>query len=103
MLLLAPAAPHIAEELWHRLGHQESVHLQPWPEYDEALTVDARITLIVQVNGKVRDKIDVPAEVSEEEARRLATESPRVQPHLDGASVRQVVYVPGRLVNIVAG
>jgi leucyl-tRNA synthetase len=102
VLLLAPAAPHITEEMWHRLGHQDSVHLQAWPDYDEALTVDARITLVVQVNGKVRDKIEVPADVSEEDARRLAIESPRVQAHLDGATVRQVIYVPGRLVNIVA-
>ncbi len=102
VLLIAPSAPHLAEELWHRLGHTESVHVQAWPEYDPELTVDPMVTLIVQVNGKVRDKIEVPAGIPEDEARRLATESPRVRAHLNGATVRQVVYVPGRLVNIVA-
>ncbi len=103
VLLIAPSAPHFAEELWHRLGHDDSVHLQRWPEYDPALTVDRQITLVLQVNGKVRDRIEVPADISEEEARRLAAESPRVQAHIDGATVRQVVYVPGRLVNLVVG
>jgi leucyl-tRNA synthetase len=102
-LLIAPSAPHLAEELWNRLGHDDdSVHLQSWPSYDEAMTVDRQITLVIQVNGKVRDRIDVPADISKEEAERLAAESPKVQQHLDGAAVRQVVYVPGRLVNIVA-
>jgi leucyl-tRNA synthetase len=101
-LLVAPGAPHLGEELWHRLGHDESIHLQSWPDYDVELIVDQQITLIIQVNGKVRDRIDVPADISEEEARRLASESPKVQQHLDGGTVRQVVYVPGRLVNIVA-
>ncbi len=101
-LLIAPSAPHMGEELWHRLGHDASVHLQSWPDYDEELIVDQQITLIVQVNGKVRDRIDVPADISEEEARRLASESPKVLQQLDGATVRQMVYVPGRLVNIVA-
>jgi leucyl-tRNA synthetase len=103
VLLLAPAAPHMAEELWHRLGHRDSVHLQSWPTYDEALVMEQQITLVVQVNGKVRDKIEVPADISSDDAQRLAVESPRVRAHLDGATVRQVVYVPGRLVNIVAG
>jgi leucyl-tRNA synthetase len=102
VLLLAPSAPHLTEELWHRLGHEDSVHLQDWPSFEESLTVDPRVTLIAQVNGKVRDKIEVPADVTEEDARRLAMESPRVQPHLGGLQVRHVVYVPGRLVNIVA-
>jgi leucyl-tRNA synthetase len=103
VLLLAPAAPHMAEELWHRLGHRDSVHLQSWPTYDEALVMEQQITLVVQVNGKVRDKIEVPADISSDDAQRLAVASPRVRAHLDGATVRQVVYVPGRLVNIVAG
>jgi len=102
-LLISPSAPHLAEELWRRLDHEQSVHLQSWPEYDEELIVDRQITLVIQVNGKVRDRIDVPADISEEEARRLASESPKVQQHLDGSTVRQIVYVPGRLVNIVAG
>jgi leucyl-tRNA synthetase len=102
VLLLAPAAPHVTEELWHRLGHTDSVHVQAWPTYDEALTVDERITLVLQVNGKVRDKLEVAADITEAEAKRLAQESPRVAASLDGGTVRQVIYVPGRLVNIVA-
>ena len=103
VLLIAPSAPHFAEELWHRLGHDDSVHVQHWPEYDAALTVDRQITLVIQVNGRVRDRIEVPVDISEEEARRLAAASPRVQAYIDGATVRQVVYVPGRLVNLVVG
>jgi leucyl-tRNA synthetase len=102
-LLLAPSAPHLAEELWHRLGHDSSVHLESWPEYDPALTVERLITLVVQVNGKVRDKIEAPADIAEDDAKQLALGSPRVQQQLNGAGVRQVIYVPGRLVNIVAG
>jgi leucyl-tRNA synthetase len=100
-LMLAPSSPHMAEELWHRLGHTDSVHLQDWPSFDEALTVDRQTTLIVQVNGKLRDRIDVPADLGEEEARKLAMASPKVQPLVDGTSIRQVIYVPGRLVNLV--
>jgi leucyl-tRNA synthetase len=103
VLLIAPSAPHLAEELWHRLGHEESVHLQTWPEYDPALIMDRQVTLVIQVNGKVRDRIEVPVDISEEEAQKLAAESPRVQAHISGATVRQVVYVPGKLVNLVVG
>jgi leucyl-tRNA synthetase len=102
-LLLAPSAPHLAEELWHRLGHDQSVHVASWPKYDPALTVERQITLVVQVNGKVRDKIEAPADIGEDDAKQLALDSPRVQQQLNGATVRQVIYVPGRLVNIVAG
>ena len=69
VLMIAPSAPHLAEELWHRLGHDQSVHLQSWPTYDEALTVDSMVTLVIQVNGKVRDKIEVAASIDEAEAR----------------------------------
>ena len=102
-LLLAPSAPHLAEELWHRLSHEQSVHLQTWPKYDPALIVEQQITLVIQVNGKVRDKIEAPADIAEADAKELALSSPRVQQQLNGAGVRQVIYVPGRLVNIVAG
>ncbi|HZK67233.1 MAG TPA: class I tRNA ligase family protein, partial [Chloroflexota bacterium] len=101
VLMLAPSAPHLAEELWHRLGHEESVHLQPWPAWDEALTVEDVVTLVVQVNGKVRDKLEIPAGMEKEEVRKTALERPKVQPYLEGKAVRGVVYVPNRLVNIV--
>jgi leucyl-tRNA synthetase len=99
--LLAPFAPHIAEELWARRGGAYSVHQQTWPTYDPALTVDDTIDLVVQVNGKVRDRMVVPAEVGDEEARRLALQSERVQHYLNGNPPKKVIVVPGRLVNIV--
>jgi len=99
--LLAPFAPHIAEELWARRGGAYSVHQQSWPTYDPALTVDDTIDLVVQVNGKVRDRIVVSAEVDDEEARRLALQSERVQRYLNGEPPKKVIVVPGRLVNIV--
>ncbi|HEY0072080.1 MAG TPA: leucine--tRNA ligase [Chloroflexia bacterium] len=101
LLLIAPMAPHIAEELWQRCGGQGSIHKHPWPQFNEGLAAADVITLVIQVNGKLRDKIEVPADVSEDEATKLALASPRVQQYLDGSSPRQVRYVPGRLVNIV--
>jgi leucyl-tRNA synthetase len=99
--LLAPFAPHIAEELWQRRGEQFSVHQQPWPAYDPTLTVDETITLVIQVNGKVRDRLAVPAGITDEEAQQQALESDVVQRYLDGQPPTRVVVVPGRLVNIV--
>lgn len=103
LLLLAPIAPHISEELWSTVGGRCSIHLQPWPEWKEELAAVEEITLVVQINGKVRDRITAPAEVSEEGAQRLAMESPRVKGHLEGTKIRRVIYVPGRLINIVVG
>jgi leucyl-tRNA synthetase len=101
LLLLAPVAPHLAEELWARLGLPYSIHNHPWPAYDEALARAEEITLVVQVNGKVRDRIQVPAGIDEAEARGRALESPAVQRLLAGKEPRQVIVVPGRLVNVV--
>jgi leucyl-tRNA synthetase len=99
--LLAPFAPHIAEELWARLDGRFSVHHQPWPVYDAALARDEKITLVVQVNGKVRDRIQVPADISDEQARGKALASARVQAYLEGRDDPRVIIVPGRLVNVV--
>ncbi len=101
LLLLAPIAPHVTEELWERMGRPFSIHNQLLPSWDEELARDEEITLVVQVNGRVRDRIQAPASIEEEEARELALESARVRPYLEGTEVRQVVYVPGRLVNLV--
>jgi leucyl-tRNA synthetase len=103
LLLLAPLAPHIAEELWQRRGRPYSIHQQPWPSYDPELARPEEVTLVVQVNGRLRDRLTVPADISEEEARELALGSPRVRPHLGERPVRRIVYVPGKLVNIVVG
>jgi leucyl-tRNA synthetase len=101
--VLSPFAPHHAEEMWAAMGEEYSVHEQAWPGYDEALTRAEEITLIVQVNGKLRDRIDAPADISEEAAKELALSSSRVRPHLEGKELRKSVYVPGRLVNLVVG
>jgi leucyl-tRNA synthetase len=100
--MLAPVAPHISEELWHRLGHEDSVHGQRWPDVDEAAARNEEITLVVQVNGKLRDRVTVPADLGEEELRERAMASEGAQRFLEGLTVRKVVVVPGRLVNIVA-
>ncbi len=101
LVLLAPMAPHIAEELWHQRGHDESVHLRRWPEYDPTLTMDAVITVVVQVNGKVRDKLEVAADISEDAVRALALASPKVTAATGGREPRKFIYVPGRLANVV--
>jgi leucyl-tRNA synthetase len=102
-LMLAPYAPHLAEELWARQGHDFSVHQQSWPEYDLELAKSERVTLIVQVNGKVREKIEVDADTPDDELEKLAMASPKVQSHLEGKTVKKIVVVPGKLVSIVAG
>ena len=101
LLLLAPFTPHIAEELWARIGGEYSIHQQPWPVADEEIAAEEMITIVVQVNGKVRDRITVPAGTDEETVKARALASEKVQAYLDGKSPRKVIYVPGRLVNIV--
>ena len=101
LLLLAPTAPHLTEELWNRIGEPYSIHDKPWPQWDEEFTREEQFTLVVQVNGKLRDKVDVPTSINESEARELALNREKVKAHLDGKQIAHVVYVPGRLVNIV--
>jgi len=102
IVLLAPMAPHITEEIWRALGHWESVHLEPWPKYDPALTRDDTVTVVVQINGKVRDRLQVNAGTPEEEVCRLAFDREAVSRHLAGKAPRKVIYVPDKLVSIVA-
>jgi leucyl-tRNA synthetase len=102
LLMLAPACPHIAEELWTRIGRPYSIHLQAWPSWDAAVAAEEMITLIVQVNGKVRDRVEVPVDVDQETARRLALETEGAHRHTTGKQIVKVIVVPGRLVNIVA-
>jgi leucyl-tRNA synthetase len=99
--MMAPVSPHIAEELWAQTGHDYSVHTQPWPEVDEAATKEDEITLIVQVNGKLRDRLVVPVNINKEDAKAAALASENVIAYLDGKTPKKVIYVPGRLVNIV--
>jgi leucyl-tRNA synthetase len=100
--LIQPFAPHIAEELWERLGH-ERLWEHPWPEADPGLLEEDTFELVVQVNGKVRDRIEVPADLPEDELVARAKESPKVQAHLDGGKIRQTIVVPRKLVNLVVG
>jgi leucyl-tRNA synthetase len=101
LVLLAPMAPHITEELWERTGHTTSIHNEPLPEYDAELAADETIELVLQVNGRVRDKIAAPADITEDAATDIAMSSENVQRHTDGKQVVKTIYVPGRLVNVV--
>ncbi len=99
--LLSPFAPHMCEELWSQLGNTQSIALAPWPTYDEGLTKESEITLAVQVNGKLRETITVPADISEEEARKIVLASETVQKWLEGKEPKKIIYVKGKLVSIV--
>ena len=101
VLMVAPLAPHIAEELWARLGHDESLGRGPFPTADPALLVEATVTCVVQVSGKVRDRLEVPPDVDQDTLRELALASSGVQRALDGRAIRAVVVRPPRLVNVV--
>jgi leucyl-tRNA synthetase len=103
VLLLSPIVPHISEELWQRLGHAELLSSTPWPEYDPAAVVDEEVLVVVQVNGKLRSKITLPAGMDEDSLKAKALADEKVQPFLEGLQVRKVICVPGKLVNIVVG
>lgn len=100
--LLSPFAPHLAEELWSRLGFAGLASQQPWPVHDEAHLVENEIELVVQVNGKVRERLRVPKDSSREQIEKAALESPKVAESTAGLSIAKVIVVPGKLVNIVA-
>ena len=101
VLILSPFAPHLAEELWQRLGHDQTLAYEPWPDYDEAYLVEDTIEVPIQVNGKLRVVIQVPAEAEKETVLAAAKAEPRLAQHLEGKNVVKEIYVPGRLVNLV--
>jgi leucyl-tRNA synthetase len=101
VLLLAPYAPHLAEELWAKLGHGESLAYAPWPEVDERYLVADLVTYVVQVNGKVRERLEVPADADEAAVREAALASEKVQKWLEGKALVKTVFVPGKLVGLV--
>ena len=103
VLILSPFAPHLAEELWQRLGHADTLAYEPWPEVVEDHLVEERIQIAVQVNGKVRGTIDIPADAGEAQVLDLARQDDNVARHLDGKTMRREIYVPGRIVNFVVG
>jgi leucyl-tRNA synthetase len=100
-LLLAPMTPHIAEEVWQRLGHDTPVLDEAWPAWDEALAADAVVTVVVQVNGKLRDRLEVPVDADRDDVLARAREAQNTRRFLDGKQVVKEVYVPGKLVNFV--
>jgi leucyl-tRNA synthetase len=99
--MLAPICPYFAEEQWHRLGHDSSVHTDRWPEFDPALAAEDEVTMVVQVNGKVRDTITVPAAISEDEMLRRALASEKIQGYLNGGEPRKVIARPPKLLSLV--
>jgi len=101
--LLAPFVPHFAEELWTELGHAGSLEQAGWPGYDSAATVDEELTVVIQVNGKLRSKLTVAPDAQEDAVKSAALSDDKVQPFLEGKSVKKVIYVPGKLINIVVG
>jgi len=101
LIMLAPFAPHITEELWHQLGFEDSVHQQAWPKYDPKLIKEEMTTLIVQVNGKVRDRVKVEASIAEEKAKEVALSREKIKKRIEGKEIKKIVFVPGKLINIV--
>src|SRR5690606_1880606 len=95
--LMAPFAPHLAEELWFSFGNTESIHLSEWPEYDEDYCVDDTITIAIQINGKVRAELHLEREASEEEIKEQALALPSVQKWIDGGEVKKVIYIKGKV------
>ncbi|ADN01359.1 leucine--tRNA ligase [Spirochaeta thermophila] len=101
VLIIAPYAPHIAEEMWEKLGHEGSLAYHPWPTYDEALTIDEVVTVVIQVNGKVRARIEVPRDLPKEELEKRALSHERIRQWIDGKEMKKVITVPNKIVNIV--
>jgi leucyl-tRNA synthetase len=100
-LLLSPFTPHIAEDLWQQLGHTDSVLRQPWPSYDPTLTQEDEITVVIQVNGRVRSRLTAPASMAETDLREAALRHERIQEWIAGKAIHKVIVVPQKLVNIV--
>ena len=100
--LLAPIVPHLGHELWQALGGQQAIIDTPWPQFDEEALVRSSIEIVVQVNGKVRAKLSVPADADADTIKTMAKDLENVQKFIDGKAIRKEIVVPGKLVNIVA-
>ena len=101
LLLLAPFAPHISEELWGFLGNQPSISKQPWPTYNSKLIEEEQILIVIQVDGKLRSRVTLPKDSTDQQAREAALENGRVKSLIEGREIKKVIVVPKRLVNIV--
>jgi leucyl-tRNA synthetase len=102
VLCLAPFAPHIAEEMWQKLGYSESVMLQNFPDHDEEKTKQQEIEFVVQVKSKIRARINIAPDLSQEEVENIAKENEAVQKHLEGKEIKKVIFVPNKLINFIA-
>ena len=102
LLLISPITPHLAEELWEKLGHNESITYAQWPTYDETKLTDDTVEIAVQINGKVRAKLNVAKDINKEDLEKVALEDEEVKKWIDGKELKKVIAIPGRLVNIVA-
>jgi leucyl-tRNA synthetase len=101
LILLSPFAPHISEELWQKLDHKKSIFEEEWPKYNPELIREEKINLIIQINGKVRDQIEVDAEILEQEAKEIALSQEKVVKWIKGKEIKKVIFVKGKLINIV--
>src|SRR3990167_10110249 len=99
VILLSPLAPHMAEELWQHLGHEQSILQEPWPTWDEKALVASTMLIVVQVNGKLRGNMEVPVDEKEESIKSQALALEKVKPFLDGKQIVKTIYVPGKLMN----
>ena len=99
--LLAPFAPYITEEIWGKLGNKKSIHCDFWPKYDKKRIKEDKVVFVIQINGKVRDKIEAEAEMSEEEAKKAATSGEKIKKWIKGKEIKRIIFVPGKLINIV--
>src|SRR5699024_3251924 len=100
--VLSPIAPHISEELWSRLGHGTSISYEQWPVFDESYLVDDEVEAVIRVMGKVRSKVSVAQDISKEELDKKAVSDAKIQEWIESKTIRKVIVVPGKLVNIVA-
>ena len=100
MKLFSPVAPHFAEELWHILGNKESIFKAEWPKFNPEMLIEDTVTIVIQVNGKVRSKMDIPADLSEDKLKTFVLSDEKLKTWLEGKPVRNFIIVPKRLVNI---
>ena len=101
LLLLAPFAPHLTEEIWRELGNKKSIHLERWPKYDQWLVVEDEFDFVIQINGKTRDVVKARKGISEEEARKMAFESEKVKKFTEGKEPRKTIFVKDKLINLI--
>ena len=101
LILLAPFVPHITEELWEKIGHKESVFGQFWPKADEKLAKEETFSLVIQINGKVRDKVELAKDLSEDKVKEIVLQQEKIKKWLNGQAPKKFIYIPNRLVNIV--